>query len=45
VVLGGLSSLQSRANSLALFPQQQALYVEQFQSGGQVRCMLSRASS
>jgi heme/copper-type cytochrome/quinol oxidase subunit 4 len=36
VVLGGLSSLQSRANSLTLLPAQQALYAETFQSGNQV---------
>ena len=40
VVLGGLSALQSRATSLALFPQQRALYIEQFQSGNQARCPL-----
>ena len=36
VVLGGLSSLQSRANDLTLLPAQRALYVETYQSGGQV---------
>ena len=36
MVLGGLSSLQSRANDLTLLPAQRALYVETYQSGGQV---------
>lgn len=36
MVLGGLSALQRRANSLALIPAQSAVYVEVFQSGNQV---------
>lgn len=40
IVLGGLSSLQQRANNLGLLlPQQQAIYAEIFQSGNQVRFM------
>lgn len=38
VVLGGLSSLQKRANELELVPQQQASYINSFQSGNQVWC-------
>ncbi len=47
IVLGGLASLQKQANNVHIvLPQQQAIYVDSFQSGGIVRfCATSCCSA